>query len=168
MSRKRHQFLKCQNLPCNLGQALVLNETVEGVGSKFRVKRAGGGRTSSPLAAPFKALVFTSNVRGERVPLVLMALPAPKAGAVPVPPQTGGAGDPSGPGMPMGRRVTEARPSLCCQHRGTNGLHVSRGGTLPFALWPQVFDAFTFTLAPPQEGEKQRPFRLMHLQGWLP
>lgn len=60
MSRKRHQFLKCQNLPCSLGQALVLNETGEGAGSKFRAEGEGGGRAIPTLAASFKALVSTS------------------------------------------------------------------------------------------------------------
>lgn len=66
MTRKRQQFLKHQNLPRNSGQALVLNETVEGIGSKFRVERAGGGHASSTLGTPFKALVFTSNAVGMR------------------------------------------------------------------------------------------------------
>lgn len=83
MSRKRHQFLKCQNLPCNLGQALVLNETVEGAGSKFRAEREGEGRASSMLAASFKALVSTSHIHGEhRQP----ALPVPRR-KTSVPPQ---------------------------------------------------------------------------------
>lgn len=131
MSRKRYQFLKCQNLPCNLGQALVLNETGEGARSKFRAEGEGGGRASSTLAASFKALVSTSHVHGEhRQPALLV--PGRKTS---VPPQPCCASTPAGclwDGMGWGGLRT-ATPLLWARSSG-----LTKGFAFPM-LCPVLF-----------------------------